>query len=67
MKRLIPGTLLAVGGLLCLAAILPLRAQKLASALSAGEWIDYGGDYSANRYSPLSQITPANVAKLQVA
>lgn len=67
MKRLVPAALLALVGLASLAPLVPLRAQKLASGLAAGEWVDYGGDYSANRYSPLGQITPANVGKLQVA
>src|SRR5262245_23101525 len=51
---------------LCRADLFPVRAQKLATAVQNGEWIDYSGDYSAMRYSPLSQITPANVGKLQV-
>jgi quinoprotein glucose dehydrogenase len=31
------------------------------------DWPAYGGTYSARRYSPLAQITPANVARLQRA
>ena len=34
--------------------------------LQAGaDWPAYGGSYSARRYSPLAQITPANVGRLQ--
>ncbi|HWW66321.1 MAG TPA: membrane-bound PQQ-dependent dehydrogenase, glucose/quinate/shikimate family [Sphingomonadaceae bacterium] len=29
------------------------------------DWPAYGGSYSARRYSPLTQITPANVGKLE--
>jgi quinoprotein glucose dehydrogenase len=38
-----------------------------ASALALEEWPTYGHDYGDTRYSPLSQITPANVASLKVA
>ena len=31
------------------------------------DWPAYGGTYSAHRYSPLDQITPANVGKLKRA
>ncbi len=37
-----------------------------ASAAEAG-WPAYGGDAGGTRYSPLTQITPANVAGLEVA
>jgi alcohol dehydrogenase (cytochrome c) len=33
----------------------------------SANWLTYGGDYSAHRYSRLSQITPKNVAKLKPA
>jgi quinoprotein glucose dehydrogenase len=33
----------------------------------AREWRTYGHDSGANRYSPLKQITPANVGNLKVA
>jgi len=32
-----------------------------------GEWVSAGRDYAGTRYSPLDQITPANVANLKVA
>jgi len=38
-----------------------------ASADSSREWRTYGHDSGANRYSPLKQITPANVSNLKVA
>ncbi|MBA2354477.1 MAG: pyrroloquinoline quinone-dependent dehydrogenase [Acidobacteria bacterium] len=33
----------------------------------AGEWPTYGHDPGASRFSPLTQITPANVGRLEVA
>lgn len=38
-----------------------------ADEVSASDWSAWGGTYKALRYSTLSQITPANVAKLQRA
>ena len=34
---------------------------------TGSDWPAYGGSYSARRYSPLAQITPANVGKLERA
>jgi quinoprotein glucose dehydrogenase len=34
---------------------------------ASGDWLHYGNDQAGSRYSPLDQITPANVARLQVA
>ncbi len=31
-----------------------------------GDWLTYNGDYSANRYSPVKQISTANVASLKL-
>ena len=36
-----------------------------ALAQAGTDWPAYGGSYSARRYSPLNQITPANVGKLR--
>ena len=33
----------------------------------AGDWPTYSGDYSGQRYSQLSQVTPGNVAQLTLA
>src|SRR5579864_7461680 len=66
VTRLVPAALLLLAAGLCYSGVIPLRAQKLATPLQNGEWIDYSGDSSAMRYSPLSQITPANVSTLQV-
>ncbi|KJV33351.1 glucose dehydrogenase [Luteibacter yeojuensis] len=37
------------------------------ASLADGDWVDYGGSAWGQRYSPLKQITPENVAQLQVA
>ena len=36
-------------------------------AISLEEWPTYGHDYGDSRYSPLAQITPANVSGLKPA
>ncbi|HET9630372.1 MAG TPA: membrane-bound PQQ-dependent dehydrogenase, glucose/quinate/shikimate family [Novosphingobium sp.] len=36
-------------------------------ANTGGDWRNYGNDPGGTRFSPLDQITPANVGKLQVA
>ena len=53
------------------AAMLPLRIdaqqvtpQRLAAAASEPQnWLTYSGNYASTRFSPLTQITPANVSK----
>jgi len=39
----------------------------LGATLLAADWPDYGGNQARTRYSPLTQITPANVSSLKVA
>ena len=54
--------------LLILAAGLALAAAAHAATPSAGsDWPTYGHDPGGMRYSPLAQITPANVGRLQAA
>jgi len=48
-----------------LAALLP--ASTLAAAPAPTDWPAYGKDAGGARFSPLTQITPANVGQLQVA
>src|SRR5271170_1838404 len=56
---------------LCLlAAVLPLAAQVSFDRLrlsdsEPGNWLTYSGNYSAQRYSGLNQITAANVRQLR--
>lgn len=42
-------------------------AALLAGAASADEWMFYGRDPGGTRFSPLTQITPENVASLRPA
>lgn len=39
--------------------------QELAAASNDGDWLMYGRDYRGTRYSPLADITSANVATLK--
>ena len=43
----------------------PVTSEDLVKAQeNAGEWLTYGRDYRNWRYSPLTEITPDNAAKL---
>ncbi len=44
-----------------------LAAAPLAAQPAPGDWTSYGRDVAATHYSPLAQITPANVSSLKVA
>src|SRR3982751_4384966 len=55
-------------GTVVAAAVVATYAQSGAPAPAASkEWPTYGHDPGGMRFSPLTQITPANVAQLQVA
>jgi alcohol dehydrogenase (cytochrome c) len=43
-----------------------ITAQEIAQGLTAdgARWLTFGGDYTNQRHSPLTQITPANVNRL---
>lgn len=43
------------------------RAPQSAAGVADGEWAAYGRTEAGQRYSPLAQITPANVKDLEVA
>ena len=46
----------------------PVPAERLLNATKEPQnWMMYGGDYSSNRYSSLTQITPLNVKTLAYA
>ena len=47
----------------------PISGPIVESAVGehTADWLHYGNTQSGNRHSPLTQITPDNVAKLQVA
>src|SRR5688500_18729480 len=46
--------------------LLPVLAL-LAAAASPSDWPHYGGAPEQTRYSPLTQVTPANVGRLEAA
>jgi len=48
------------------ASIDEARRPTLSDAPRAGDWRTYNGSDSANRFSPLAQITPANVSALKL-
>ena len=52
-----------IGALLITASVTALAQQ----APSSGDWPNYGRDAGAQRFSPLTKITPDNVSKLKVA
>jgi alcohol dehydrogenase (cytochrome c) len=53
--------------LLCIPAVAQVPYQRIAaSAKEPGNWLTYSGNYQGHRYSPLAQITPANIAGLHV-
>jgi alcohol dehydrogenase (cytochrome c) len=59
-----------VAALLTLASIDLLRAQDITSKdlldglANPSRWLTYSGDYTGRRFSPLTQVTPANAAQL---
>jgi alcohol dehydrogenase (cytochrome c) len=70
MKTVSRRAVLLVAPLLVALASFQLHAQvsydRILKAVSEPRnWLTYGGDYTSQRYSLLSQITPANVANLE--
>ena len=62
MSRVAPAlVVVAVAGAVMLAQ------RPSPASLAASEWRHYGGDAASSKYSPLAQITRANVKDLQVA
>ena len=50
---------------LCLAAVAMVApTPSLAASSSSGDWVQVNGNGGNSKYSPLKQITPANVTKL---
>ena len=44
-----------------------VTSQRLAAAASEPQnWLTYSGNYYSTRYSPLTEITPANVKNLKL-
>jgi alcohol dehydrogenase (cytochrome c) len=59
-----------VGSLMCLLSFRlhgQVTPQRLAAAANEPQnWLTYSGNYASTRYSPLNQITPANVRTLKL-
>lgn len=53
--------------LVCSAALLSAQSPKPGSAAASTEWPTYGHDPGGMRFSPLTELTPANVGRLKVA
>jgi alcohol dehydrogenase (cytochrome c) len=52
---------------LCASAFAQVPYERIAAGeKEPGNWLTYSGNYLGHRYSPLTQITPANVTRLQV-
>lgn len=43
----------------------PIAAQAPGTSASSGDWVTYNGALTGDRYSPLAQITTANIASLR--
>ena len=53
--------------LLCAAAWAQVPYQRIADAAKEpANWLTYSGNYQGHRFSPLTQVTPANVSGLRV-
>ncbi|MDT0577125.1 membrane-bound PQQ-dependent dehydrogenase, glucose/quinate/shikimate family [Croceicoccus sp. F390] len=66
----------AAGGIVLLAAVSFIALQPTHStadsrgtypAEATPDWVDYAGDKAGTRFSPATQITPANVSDLKIA
>lgn len=62
-----PGRAAVALGCAALALAVAAGAQGPAAPSSGAEWRVYGGSSASDRYSPLGEITPANVAQLEEA
>ena len=64
--RLSGMVLLAVSSAGAQSAASPIKTTgDVISSFKSGDWPTYNGDYTGRRYSGLTQITPANVGRLQ--
>ena len=53
--------------LLCASAFGQVPYERIVNAAKEpGNWLTYSGSYLGHRYSPLTELTPANVASLRV-
>ena len=66
-RQLLAFSLVALVGALSLRLHAQVTPQRLAAASSEPQnWLTYSGGYYSQRYSPLDQITPANVKNLKL-
>src|SRR5262245_40285136 len=66
-RRLVAWWIVSVAGVLSLRVHAQVTSGRLVSAPSEPQnWLTYSGNYSSTRYSPLTQITPANVKNLKL-
>src|SRR6185295_19805525 len=66
-KRFLACSVVALIGLLSLRLHAQVTSQRLAAASNEPQnWLTYSGSYYSQRYSPLDQITPANVKNLKL-
>ena len=68
MKRVVAGRLVAAAAMATVVVYAALAQSGAAQSPAASkEWPTYGHDPGGLRFSPLTQITPANVSGLKVA
>jgi alcohol dehydrogenase (cytochrome c) len=66
-RRSVAWCVVSVMGALSLRVHGQVTSERLAAAPSEPQnWLTYSGNYSSTRYSPLNQITPANVRNLKL-
>ena len=66
-RQLFAWCFVSLVGLLSLRVRGQVTPERLASAANEPQnWLTYSGNYSSTRYSPLNQITSANVANLKL-
>jgi alcohol dehydrogenase (cytochrome c) len=66
-RALFAGGLASAFVVFSLGAQAQVTSQRLVAARNeAQNWLTYSGNYSSTRYSPLDQITPANVRNLKL-
>ena len=63
LQRMIAGAMV-LGGAAC-ASDRGAHVDLVDRAKDPGEWVQQASDYSLTRYSPLAQLTAANVGQLQ--
>jgi alcohol dehydrogenase (cytochrome c) len=66
-RRSVAWWIVSLVGVLSLRVHGQVTSERLAAAPSEPQnWLTYSGNYSSTRYSPLNQITPANVRNLKI-